>query len=77
MGSRNAPTATDFGAALTQLTATPDDVPAMREVFGLAKSMIDMPLDEVRLLLASDDHLHRVGAVSVMDFRAKAHPDHG
>ena len=43
----------------------------MREVFGLAKTMIEMPLDEVRLLLASDDHLHRVGAVSVMDFRAR------
>ena len=71
MGSRIAPTAADFGAALTQLTAAPDEVPAMRDVFGLAKTMIEMPLDEVRLLLASDDHLHRVGAVSVMDFRAR------
>jgi 3-methyladenine DNA glycosylase AlkD len=43
----------------------------MRDVFGLAKSMIEMPLDEVRVLLASDEHLHRVGAVSVMDFRAR------
>ena len=65
-GERIAPTAADFGAALTQLTGAPDEVPAMREVFGLAKSMIEMPLDEVRLLLASNDHLHRVGAVTSM-----------
>jgi 3-methyladenine DNA glycosylase AlkD len=43
----------------------------MRDVFALAKSMTTMSLDEVRLLLASDQHLHRVGAVSVMDFRAR------
>ena len=29
-----------------------------------------MPLVEVRVLL-SDEHLHRVGAVSVLDFRAR------
>ena len=43
----------------------------MREVFALAKKLIDMPGDEVRLLLASDEHLHRVGAVSIMDFQAR------
>jgi DNA alkylation repair enzyme len=64
-----APTAVDFATALEQLTN--GRAPAMREVFTLAKTLIDMPLGDVRLLLASDEHLHRVGAVSVMDFRAR------
>ena len=63
------PTAVDFATALEQLTT--GRVPTMREVFALAKTSIDMPLGDVRLLLASDQHLHRVGAVSVMDFRAR------
>jgi len=71
MTERAVPTAADYGAALERLTAAADGAPAMRNVFGLAKSMIEMPLDDVRLLLASDEHLHRVGAVSVMDFRAR------
>ena len=54
---------------LEQLTT--GRAPAMREVFALAKSLIDLPLGDVRLLLASDEHLHRVGAVSIMDFRAR------
>ena len=64
-----APTAADFAAALKQLTT--GRAPAMREVFALAKTLIDTPLSDVRLLLASDEHLHRVGAVSMMDFRAR------
>jgi hypothetical protein len=71
MNERAAPTAADFAAALKLVIAQADGSPAMRDVFGLAKSMIDMPLHDVRLLLASDEHLHRVGAVSVMDFQAR------
>jgi 3-methyladenine DNA glycosylase AlkD len=63
------PTAADFTSSLEQLTT--GRAPAMREVFALAKTMMDMPLVEVRALLASDEHLHRVGAVSVLDFRAR------
>jgi hypothetical protein len=63
------PTAVDFTTALEQLST--DRAPAMREVFDLAKTMSDMPISDVRLLLASDEHLHRVGAVSIMDFRAR------
>jgi hypothetical protein len=63
------PTAADFTSSLEQLTT--GRAPAMREVFALAKTMMDMPLVEVRVLLASDEHLHRVGAVSVLDFRAR------
>jgi 3-methyladenine DNA glycosylase AlkD len=63
------PTAVEFEQALEQLTT--GRAPAMREVFALAKAMIDMPLGDVRRLLASDEHLHRAGAVSIMDFRAR------
>ena len=69
MHDSDAPSAVDFTAALEQLTTHRE--PAMREVFALAKTLIDMPVAEVRLLLASDEHLHRVGAVSIMDFRAR------
>ena len=71
MGSRSKrqPTAADFTRSLEQLTT--GRAPAMREVFALAKTMMDMPLVEVRVLLASDEHLHHVGAVSVLDFRAR------
>jgi 3-methyladenine DNA glycosylase AlkD len=43
----------------------------MGQVFALAKELIGMPLDEVERLLESDDHLAKVGAVSVMDFQAR------
>lgn len=43
----------------------------MREVFALAKSHIDMPPDEISLLLSVEDHDLRVGAVAVMDFQAR------
>jgi hypothetical protein len=65
-----APAAADFATGLEQLRTGRAD-PAMRDVFALAKTMTGMPLGDVRLLLASDEHLHRVGAVSVLDFRAR------
>jgi 3-methyladenine DNA glycosylase AlkD len=43
----------------------------MKVVFDLAKEFTDMPLDQVELLLESDVHEARVGAVSVMDFQAR------
>jgi hypothetical protein len=69
MQGRAVATAADFTTALEQLTT--GGAPPMREVFALAKTSMDMPLGDVRRLLASDDHLHRVGAVSIMDFRAR------
>lgn len=42
-----------------------------RELFALAKDAIDMPPDEVELLLGEFDHDVRVTAVSVMDFQAR------
>ena len=44
----------------------------MGQIFALAKEHVDMPLSEVRSLLASPDHLARVGAVSIMDFQARS-----
>ena len=70
MHDPSVPTSADFATGLEQMT-TGGRAPAMREVFALAKTLTDMPLGEVRHLLASDEHLHRVGAVSVMDFRAR------
>lgn len=43
----------------------------MGEVFALAKSFQLMPLKEVERLLESEVHEARVGAVSILDFRAR------
>jgi len=43
----------------------------MGQVFELAKSYIDMPIDEIERLLESPVHEVRVAAVSIMDFRAR------
>ena len=43
----------------------------MGQVFALAKEHMAMPLDEVEALLESEQHLAKVGAVSVMDFQAR------
>ncbi len=61
-------TATEF---LEKLGALPRPV-GMGQVFALAKVSMDMPLAEIEALLESDDHLARVGAVSVMDFQARS-----
>jgi 3-methyladenine DNA glycosylase AlkD len=46
--------------------------PGMGQIFALAKAHMDMPLTEMRTLLANPDHLVRVGAVSIMDFQARS-----
>lgn len=43
----------------------------MRAVFALAKEFIDMPPDQIEILLESPVHELRVGAVSIMDFQAR------
>lgn len=43
----------------------------MGKVFGVAKDSLDMPLDEVELLMESDVHEDRAGAMSVMDKQAR------
>jgi 3-methyladenine DNA glycosylase AlkD len=46
------------------------DIP-MADIFSLAKKYIAMPLQEVKTLLGSKYHEVRVGAVSIMDFKAR------
>jgi 3-methyladenine DNA glycosylase AlkD len=46
--------------------------PGMGQIFALAKEHMDMRLAEIRKLLASPNHLVRVGAVSIMDFQARS-----
>jgi 3-methyladenine DNA glycosylase AlkD len=55
--------------------ASPDDAyigVRMGTVFALAKIYIDMPLNEIEALLESPIHKARVGAVSIMDYQARA-----
>ena len=61
-------TATMF---IERIAALPKPV-GMGQVFALAKAYIDMPLREIELLLEQDDHLSKVGAVSIMDFQARS-----
>ncbi len=60
-------TADGFLARLNALQAPV----GMGQVFALAKEHIGMTLDEVERLLESDQHLAKVGAVSLMDFQAR------
>lgn len=43
----------------------------MGQVFDLAKSYVNMPLNEIGKLLENELHEARVGAVSIMDFKAR------
>lgn len=43
----------------------------MRDVFALAKEFTDLPTEEIEKLLDDSVHEVRVGAVSIMDFRAR------
>ena len=44
----------------------------MGQVFALAKESMDMPLAEIEKMLESPIHEMRVGAVSIMDFKARS-----
>jgi 3-methyladenine DNA glycosylase AlkD len=44
----------------------------MRDIFELAKTFIEMPLNEIEKLLESPIHQVRVGAVSIMDWQARS-----
>jgi 3-methyladenine DNA glycosylase AlkD len=71
------PTARAFVTSLASLRPADakDDGPyagiGMGQVFKLAKEFQAMPPAEVEQLLESDDHLVRVGAVSIMDWQAR------
>lgn len=42
----------------------------MRTVFQTAKTFMDMPLNEIEILLENSYYEVRMGAVSIMDFQA-------
>jgi 3-methyladenine DNA glycosylase AlkD len=44
----------------------------MGQVFALAKEFMDMPLEEVETMLESAVHEMRVGAVSILDYKARS-----
>lgn len=52
------------------LSELKDDM-SMGQVFDLAKRHQAMPIEEVERLLKTDRYLARVGAVSIMDFKAR------
>lgn len=53
-----------------QLAAKGPNV-GMGEIFALAKTSKDMPLNEIEMLLTSPSDGDRTGAVSIMDFQAR------
>ncbi len=68
----NADTAAGFMRRLHALHAAGDKRTPMREIFALAKEFIGMPPAEIETLLERPEHEARVGAVSIMDFQARA-----
>jgi 3-methyladenine DNA glycosylase AlkD len=78
MSAGATPTAREFIEGLASLRpaeATGDEPYAgigMGQVFKLAKEFEAVPPSEIEKLLESDDHLVRVGAVSIMDWQARA-----
>ena len=70
-------TAEEFRRRLASLASEgdldrPDPGIGMGRIFALAKELVDMEPAEIERLLASRDHVSRVGAVSVMDWQARA-----
>lgn len=64
-------TAAAFLADLAPVVAGHEDRLPMGKIFALAKTYTAMPVDQIALLLDEDAHAARVGAVSIMDFRAR------
>lgn len=64
-------TADDFRKALSVIGEQyPNTIPK-REVFELAKQCIEMPIQEVVVLLQDNNDDHRIGAVSILDWKAR------
>ena len=59
--------ATEFAKRLGKTTSI-----SMGKIFALAKEFTDMPAAEIEKLLESPRHEMRVGAVSIMDWKARA-----
>ena len=64
-------TAAEFEARLGDLREAAAGRLPMRQVFDLARALVDTAPGEIEFLLESDDLEARVGAVSIMDFQAR------
>lgn len=64
-------TAAVFLERLDRLRAASAGEVPMREIFALAKELMDLPPGEIEVLLDEHEHDARVGAVAVMDWQAR------
>ena len=65
-------TANDFIASLQMIGQEYVCSIPKRELFALAKSYIQMPVSEVVVLLKNENNDHRLGAVSILDWKARS-----
>ena len=65
-------TAREFISALKIIAHEYPEAIPKREIFSLAKEFIQMPTCEVVKLLQNDHHDHRIGAVSILDWKARS-----
>lgn len=63
-------TAENFTNEMKKLSLNNEPIPKAK-IFGLAKIFTDMPVLEVELLLRTDNYDKRVGAVAIMDWKAR------
>lgn len=68
----SADTAAEFTRRLNALRSAGDRRTPMRDIFALAKAFVGMPPADIETLLERPEHEARVGAVSIMDYQARA-----
>jgi len=64
-------TAKDFIETLDSICKDYDGALPKREIFSLAKECMLMPLKEVTTLLRNDNYNSRLGAISILDWKAR------
>ncbi|MEP0365559.1 MAG: DNA alkylation repair protein [Cyclobacteriaceae bacterium] len=65
-------TAKEFTSTLSIISHEYSEAIPKREIFSLAKEFIQMPVPEVVKLLQDENHDHRMGAVSILDWKARS-----
>ncbi|MEP4534740.1 MAG: DNA alkylation repair protein [Cyclobacteriaceae bacterium] len=65
-------TAKEFTSTLNIISHEYPEAIPKREIFSLAKEFIQMPVPEVVKLLQDENHDHRMGAVSILDWKARS-----
>lgn len=64
-------TAKEFITSLQSISMEYSEAIPKREIFSLAKEFIQMSVPEVVKLLQDQNHDHRMGAVSILDWKAR------